>query len=359
MNPPSRPPLSAAIRDELPGVEDMFAELAEGPQLHRPSAYWEHINACNLQQLERDGFARFKRSVNQNYFGFVPTGRGSDQYEAVVRSWKRRPNPAVLLPRRIDSSGLTGMFSSGNPLAGWRLRLGHARYLALLWEFARLGDRRGLLDTLEEPELGAPVTIGYRRRRISQDLCNSVCEFYAATETPDGRLPRSAIEIGSGYGRVAWVFLRAVPGIRYLICDIPPALAVAQRYLTTLFPDRPAFRYRRFAHYDEIAEEFEAARIAFVSPDQLDRLPPQRADLVMNISSLHEMRRDQIAFYLGLVGRHCGGHFYTKQWWESVNSHDDLVLRPADYPIPDTWQQVYLRSHPVQTMFFEALYRVR
>ena len=347
------------IQDALPSIDEMFADIADGTETVRPSAYWVHLNDRNLEQIERDGFDRFKRSINQNYFAFVPTGRGHDQYEAAARAWRSRPNPAVLLPRRLDVTGLTTMFGKANPMGSWRQRLGHARYLAMLWEFVRRRDRLGLLTTLQEPELGAPITVRYRGRRISQDLCNSVHEFYSATEGLSGVTPRYAIEIGAGYGRVGWVLMSAVPGIRYTICDIPPALAVSQRYLTTLFPDRSAFRFRRFKDYEEIAEEFEAAQMAFITPGQLDLLPAQHADLVINISSLHEMRLDQIAYYLDLIDRHCDGHVYTKQWWESVNVHDDLVLHQADYPIPSHWRELYVRPHPIQPLFFEALYRVR
>lgn len=358
MQPARGPALSPNVVDDLPAVQEMFSDVAEGPSITRPSAYWDHINSCNLDQLERDGFDRFKRSINQNYFAFVPCDASDDQYEAAFHAWKARPNPAVLLPRRIDVTGLATMFSDANPLSSVRRRVGHARYLAMLWEFVRRRDRLGLLTNLEEPETGAPISIRYQGRRISQDLCNSVHEFYSATEGRRDSPPGSVIEIGGGYGRVAWVFLSTFPGIRYVLCDIAPALAVAQRYLTTLFPERSAFSFRRFHAYTEIADEFEAAEIAFVTPGQLDLLPPQQADLAINISSLHEMRLDQIAHYLKVIDHHCVGHFYTKQWTKSVNIRDDVVLHRDDYPIPAHWREIYSRQHPIQTLFFEALYQV-
>jgi hypothetical protein len=78
----------------------------------------------------------------------------------------------------------------------------------------------------------------------------------------------------------------------------------------------------------------------------------------VNISSLHEMRRDQIRHYFGVIDRHCSGWFYTKQWEVSVNPHDGLEIRREDYPIPAGWSEVYSRRHPVQQRFFEALYRL-
>ena len=56
---------------------------------------------------------------------------------------------------------------------------------------------------------------------------------------------------------------------------------------------------------------------------------------------------------------HCSGYFYSKQWLRSVNPHDRIVIRRGDYPIPSEWTPVFDRRHPVQTAFFEALYRLR
>ena len=96
---------------------------------------------------------------------------------------------------------------------------------------------RGILGRLQEPELGDPIVAQYRGRRISQDLGNSVHELCRATAA----LPRGVLELGGGYGRVAWAMLEEFPHARYIVCDIPPALAVAQRYLTSSSPTGPRF----------------------------------------------------------------------------------------------------------------------
>ena len=96
-----------------------------------------------------------------------------------------------------------------------------------------------------------------------------------------------------------------------------------------------------------------------MTPNQLDLFASLDADLFVNISSLHEMRPDQIAYYFDAIDRHCSGHFYTKQWKRSVNANDAVVIRQADYPVRDRWRTVYERTHPLQVRFFEALYDLR
>jgi putative sugar O-methyltransferase len=336
----------------------MFDEMRDAPPIVRPSRFWEYLNELNLQQLSAEGFEEFKRTVNRNYFQFQLSAAQS-QYLAVARAWVRpRPRFAVLgatlgdppvpapeLPRRLRQA------------MGQKA---YAVYLALLWEYVRGRDRFGLLGRLDEPLLGRPVYIDYRGHRVSEDLCNSVLEFTAVIEAlPAQPAVASAIELGAGYGRLAWVFLAAMPELRYTVVDIPPALAIAERYLSTLFANRRVFGFRRFTSYADIADEFEAAQIAFLTPNQLELLPPQGANLFLNVSSLHEMRPDQIEHYFGVITTHCSGYFYTKQWERSVNEPDAVVISHDDYPVPAAWEVVFDRRHPVQVQFFEAFYRLR
>jgi len=167
----------------------------------------------------------------------------------------------------------------------------------------RARDHRGILGRLQEPELGDPIVAHNPGRRISQDLGNSVHELYSATAA----LPRGVLELGGGYGRVAWAMLEEFPHARYVVCDIPPALAVAQRYLTELFADRPAFRFRHFDSQAEVAEELGRAQLVFLTPNQLALLDPLDIELFVSISSLHEMRPEQISHYIEPADRHTRG----------------------------------------------------
>jgi putative sugar O-methyltransferase len=356
---PALPPASKAP-SELPDLEAMWAEMQAAPAIVQPSNFWTELNELNLRQLDEAGLAHFKRTINQNYFGWIPHTLRDDQLHAVLRGWLRHPAPAVLGARLGDVAGLEAGPDRANPFEHWRPRRIYATFLALLWEEVRRRDHRGILERLDEPQLGDPIVASYRGRQISQDLCNSVHELYSMVDALPGGTPggTGVLELGSGYGRVAWAFLREFPGVRYIVCDIPPALGVAQWYLTSLFPERRTFRFRHFDSHAEVADELAAAQIAFLTPNQLEILEPLGVGLFVNISSLHEMRPEQIVHYLGQVDRHCAGSFYTKQWQSWSNADDGVTIKREDYPIPAHWETVYSRDHPIQTAFFEALYRV-
>jgi len=345
----------------LPDLARMWDEMQQAPAIVQPSQFWKALNERNVSQLDDQGFAHFKRTVNQNYFSWIPHTLSDNQLQRMIGAWLRHPEPKVLSARLGDVSTLEAGSDRVNPFEDARARRMHALFLALLWEYVRRHDRRGVLARLEEPELGDPVVATYRDRRISQDLCNSVYELYSATAAlPGGEPgPGGILELGGGYGRVAWAFLEEFPQSRYILCDIPPALGIAQKYLTTLFGDRRTFRFRHFDSHAEVADELAAAQIAFLTPNQLELLEPLGVSLFVNISSLHEMRPEQIAYYLGQVDRHTDGFFYTKQWETWHNTEDDIVVGRADYPIPATWRTIYALKHPIQRAFFHALYSTR
>ena len=70
------------------------------------------------------------------------------------------------------------------------------------------------------------------------------------------------------------------------------------------------------------------------------------------------MTYPQIKNYLEQIDRLCRGRFYTKQWRVSQARVNGLVITEAEYPIPQSWTRIFHRRHPIQRMFFHALYEV-
>jgi putative sugar O-methyltransferase len=338
-------------------IQRMTAELEAGPEVHRPSLFWARLNARHARQLEAFGFENFKRTVNTRYFNWRILGILRHQL-GVVASWARRPDPAVFraeFPRPSSNVGTSGGF---NPPSAWIYKT----FVAMLADLVRAQDALRLLNQIEEPALGNPFMIRYRRRDISQDLCNSIHEIYSIFGSDGGALRSGEgleiLEIGAGYGRLAYAVVAASTGVRYTIVDVPPALYISQRYLTTVLPDVPAFPYRAWSDFATVRHEFESSRLRFLLPHQADQLPAGSIDVAISISSLHEMSRDQVEHYFAFMDRVCRGHVYTKQWRRSRAPENGVVFGENDYPVPARWQVEFHRRHPIQSLFFEARYDV-
>jgi len=336
------------LNDSSATLERMFAALDKGDEVFRPSAFWQTINARNVADLRESGLDNFKRTLARTYFTFT-FFTDSAQFRFLARRTKLRDWPAVLsgaLSLRDDQLSLPSLASL-------------SILTKMLWLYTLRRDSGALLQNISEPAYGSPFDIRVAGKLVSQDLANSVLEFQSiCSDMAPGFEPRRVVELGAGYGRNAFVFLNVFPKLKYAIVDIPPALYVSQQYLRAVFEGEKIFAFREFENYAEIAEEYEASRLAFLLPHQARLLPAKSCDVFVNISSLHEMLPKQIAAYLELVDRLTSGWFYMKQWKASRNIFDGVVIREDDYPIPQTWRQVYKRPAAVQTKFFEALYRI-
>ena len=336
-------------------LADLLDEMKSAPEVYRPSIFWEQLAAVGVQQLKESGFENFKRTVNMKYFNWNVLGIIRHQLLPVLSQWLRHPDVEVFVAEFSDyRSGRSGV-KTFNVVSAAIYKV----YVAMLWEYVAARDPLGLLQSLPEPTCGNPFLIRYKNQWVSQDVCNSVHEFYSAggREGVNAR-EWNVAELGAGYGRLAYVFLNALPTSTYCIIDIPPALNIAQQYLTEVFPNEKIFCFRRFTRYEDIKAEFESSRIRFLAAHQIELLPPKPFDLFVNISSLHEMSYAQIENYLAQINRVCRGRFYTKQWRVSRAAVNGFVIKESEYPIPSSWTTLYHRRHPIQRMFFEALYQV-
>jgi putative sugar O-methyltransferase len=370
-----------AIRNSRPMIEAMQAELGAAKPVYRPSKLWEFFNEVNLEQLRRSGLQGFKRSVNQNYFNFLPYSLLDPQLLQLAKWWLHHPSltlfktkvfdpdilplSGLLLPvdRRVFSLG-----SGSHPISlltktlriesGRKIQIALYRLLmAMLWDYTWAHDKLGLVQRLSEPRTGSPIDVYVGSTLASQDLAHSILEcnsiFGAISPEERSRISRVA-EVGAGYGRLAHVLMRTVH-CRYVVFDIPPGLLISQWYLGETFPDKQIFHFRHFDRFEEIAGELEQADIAFFTPNQIEQFPEGYFDLAINISSLHELRPDQIENMLGQIYRVTRGHVYLKQYKEYHNPYDGLRILEDCYKLAPGWKHRYYRDDDVDSRFFETL----
>jgi putative sugar O-methyltransferase len=330
-------------------IDAMFAELRRGDPRARPSLYWEELNKLNLAQIARNGYDNFKRTIALNYFTWAIMFPWNSQVAFLSRF---APN------RRIGAIIWRALMDSDTRIVGRTRRVAYDLISLLLWEYILRSDLPAALLSLREPVAGNPLLVFPRPAMgVTQDLGNSILEYQSfRTALP---VRPTILELGAGYGRNAFVILKDRPDAKLIVIDIPPALWIAERYLSSVFPEKNVFKFRVFTEFGDVVDEFARADIVFLLSTQITRLPSDIADLILNVSSLHEMRPDQISFYFGQFDRllRVGGHMYTKQWRSAKVLFEHVTLVESDYPVPTHWTTVFSRQAPVQTKFYEALYR--
>lgn len=334
----------------------MIQEIEKDPRF-LASKFWTDIGQKNMDMLEDRGLDNFKRTVSQNYFNWI-VGKRTPMVRHIYRNWLKHP---TLNPWRssIEDREITlSFYTQDTPVTLTKRQKDHyRRFVTYVWDLMTRIDGRKLSDHLSEPSLGNPIKILLGERLISQDLANSVIEANLVADLLDSTSSqRRVAEIGAGSGRLAQVFAEKLHG-QYIIFDIPPALYVSQWYLSHLFPNKRIFRFRSFDDFSMIEAELSSADIAFFTANQITKFPDRYFNVMLSISTLPEMSREQVELYIDLFQRKSADYIYLKQWKSWKNPLDGTDIGPDDYINGDEWKLSHDFSDPIVPEFFDRVWR--
>jgi putative sugar O-methyltransferase len=337
-------------------LQQMLAESQRMPPIYQPSQFWLRLNAMNVAQIERHGLHNFKRTVNQNYYNWIPRSLEDNQIRNLMAFWASHPSLVPLRTRMEECELLEIGPGTENPLCHEEGKETYRLFVGLLWWYTLRNDTYKFLPRLAEPEIGNPIRITLDGVLISQDIANSVRELTAICDVLDLRTFKPAIlELGAGYGRLCYACMSLL-SCRYLIVDLPPALYVAQWYLQKVFPERKIFAFRPFDDFGSVKREIEEADICFFTPNQLAVLPDSYVDVALSISSLGEMTVPQIDHYKRLLENKSRKLVYLKQWINTLNELDQVALTKQSYNLSPNWALALDRVDAIQDGFFETVF---
>ena len=106
------------------------------------------------------------------------------------------------------------------------------------------------------------------------------------------------MEIGAGTGELGRILLEMGVAKKYIIIDIPPALAVSQYLMTSSFT---AKNIAGFSKQRMDIEDFHSKRCLFLLPSQTNLI--EKADVGINTGSFQEMTRMMVSEYALLSKR--------------------------------------------------------
>jgi putative sugar O-methyltransferase len=290
--------------------------------------------------------------VNNGYFNWTDSGTIANHLHNIKRDLDNK-HSIDSLKAEWDQAGKPTKFSNNH----W---IKYKNLLRWMFEYSIKYDSFKLFSLVEESVVGNPVGINYKGYFVTQDLCNSILDVNFILENTElnTNRPLRVMELGAGYGRIAYTLLKAYTNLQIVIVDIPPALYVSQSYLTSTFPGLKSFKFKEFLTYDEIRTDFESSSICFLTPEQIELIPNKSIDLFINISSLHEMTHAQINNWFNQINRVTNGWFYTKQFKKYPNLIDNLIIREEDYPSHSDWEEKVRRTNPIFQEFFEVVYKI-
>jgi SAM-dependent methyltransferase len=197
---------------------------------------------------------------------------------------------------------------------------------------------------IKESSIGAPFSFEFDGQMWSAGGITNALTAHrivqACREKNIHQKPLRVLEIGAGYGQVAWQLFQQLQIQSYAICDLPENLFLSSFYLQANFPEKSA----DFIEQDKSAESH--SQFFFAIPPFLRNLAG-KFDLIINSYSLQEMNLESVNGYFEFAAERLesGGLFY------SLNSHGKAGVRqPKDYPLDkfDLDEYAVARRYPFQ-----------
>ena len=339
--------LSPSQRDGMPReLLFMLEEFFESGSFRYSSNYWAYLNKKNIKQLLNQGVDNVKQTVGRNYNLDTDLQRFEKLAEHIIEvagDNSLRIDKAQLF-RKHDHLSVTDS-----------IQLNTITYLMAAHYF---NNGNEVDRFLEEPKIGNPPYITVKNRRVTSELISSLDEYSYLDKHINFKEKNSIIEIGAGYGRTAYVFIKKNPHIKYLICDIPPALYLSKQYLEQCFPEKSACFIPSCTPDVEVRELIFQNDMIFFLPSQLSAVG--KVDVFLAIDCLHEMSHEVIEFYVAHA-KELADYFYFKCWKNTTIPFDNLTLSESDYIKrldQSGWTQIFIENCLFPDNYFQALYSV-
>jgi hypothetical protein len=149
------------------------------------------------------------------------------------------------------------------------------------------------LSVLRGPTIGNPFGV-----MMDGMLIATHADFRHACAHRVGRLLQRddshVIEIGGGFGGMAYYLLRDFPKVRYTNFDLPETIALASYYLIKAFPERT------FALYGEACEE---ADVSLMPLWAMDDAKEKQADVTFSSHAMSDLAPQSADHYLETIER--------------------------------------------------------
>lgn len=134
------------------------------------------------------------------------------------------------------------------------------------------------------------------------------------------------LEIGSGWGGLAYVYKTVMPNTTCVLVDFPQLFIFSASYLMTLFPEA---RVLFVTEVEDLPADVREYDFVFVPNFLFDRIHIDNLELTLNTVSFQEMTDEQVRWYVGKVASMSCRHLY------SLNRNRSLYATQLDdiYPI--------------------------
>jgi putative sugar O-methyltransferase len=318
--------------DDIKSITNTFIN---SPSYSHVSNFWHILNIKNYQQLSEKGLESYGSTVATNYFTFI------DFEEEYMDNILKNISPINF---EADVFKKQNNFNHKQSFV--------YNYLCLL---LYLNLKKNILYFNKLKKLNDQTYLGFddpfitlEGINISIDKIVSLLDLEKIDKFIRLSSVNNILEIGAGSGRLSECIITNYPSIKYVICDIPPAIYIAYKRTKLGFPKKKVSLLIQNNEKEYLNNEIKNNDISFIFPHQLNLINKKLFDLVIAVDCLHEMNRKTLDSYFQLVSN-LTNYFYFSIWNKTKNYYSRTIFKKTerldfekgDYPIPKAWKNIF------------------
>jgi hypothetical protein len=286
-----------------------------------------YIKTADRERLVRSGYGAtpWWEKIQQRQLSAVRHAlatRDIKRLQAMYRNFFHDPCSTGLVPRPADKTA--SHFGGATSDMYRRFILSETRYRIDYWRLQTEG--RFSVSDLQGPAVGNPFGA-----MIEGTLVPVRAEYqhYCAQRILDLITSHNpvVVEIGGGFGGMAYYMLRDSPKITYIDFDVPESLALTAYYLSKSMPQLNVLLYGE----EELTQSAISGHdIILMPPWELGKLPMRSADITFSSHALSDLISAAQAEYLHGIER------ATRDWLLYIGAEDTCeslrVYMNENYP---------------------------
>lgn len=179
------------------------------------------------------------------------------------------------------------------------------------------------------------------------------CAYRLSTLLDAG--PRAVVEVGGGFGGMAYFLIRDRQPLTYFDFDLPETIALASYFLMKAFPSL------NFLLYGEAAmkpEEIARVNVVLMPLFEIEQLQPRSVDVTFSSHSISALPLEFIAHYVEIIGRITQGRFLYIGGGPGAAAISELASQRRDMRVVETRVSSWNGHKSANWNDVEALYGI-
>jgi putative sugar O-methyltransferase len=297
------------VRDDPPLLDMLLHDMESSSELWKPTNYWEVEEKVLMPAIRREGITHFRESYNSAFVTFGVTSIP----QVLTEGFLPRAIPSRIAFKTLKMLGLDELLFR-NHIAEHRRTLAAFQNMCFQLVLQRDADKEVL--TVSDSGLANPRDLfspeGHKEREYTIAFLRYFLQYLWLKQFVDFKRIKTILELGSGYGGQAEVVCKLHPHIKYIICDIPPQVYIAEQYLKSCFPGE-VMSYSETARLNSIdISDTRSKRIVVLASWQIERVIG-KVDLFWNSASLQEMEPNVVRNYISILQSLTSQYVYLLQ----------------------------------------------